>query len=161
MADDDACRYKGMSKNQSWICALVFCQRERNKCSFVCRVFVFFLTESLLVLPEVWRMSCFSPFSWGLLVFLLLLFSLFLWVFGVTCSLSRGWTWPSQACFVQEAPRRKRLLHCCPNVWVVSAVRREFYSQVPQLNESFSRQRDVLWLLLFAGGGAAGSEGLK
>lgn len=99
--------------------------------------------------------------SAGVSWFVLLLFSLFLWVFGVTCSLSRGWTWPSQACFVQEAPRRKRLLHCCPNVWVVPAVRREFYSRVPQLNESFSRQRDVLLLLLFAGGGAAGSKGLK
>lgn len=30
--------------------------------------FFFFWTKSLLVLPEVWRMSCFSPFSWALLV---------------------------------------------------------------------------------------------
>lgn len=79
MADDDACRYAGMLKNQSWICAFVFCRRDWNKCSFVCRVFFFFLFHYLhwkflrltvlpLVSPEVWRMSCFSPFSWSLLV---------------------------------------------------------------------------------------------
>lgn len=145
MADDAACRYAGMLKNQSWICAFVFCQRDWNKCSFVCRVYFFsfslfalkvFTVDSVaagcaggvedvlfqFVQLESPGSRCFcSPFSvrpvW------------------VTRSLSRGWTRSSQACLVQEAPRRKRLLHCCPNVWVVFAVRREFYSRAPQLNK--------------------------
>lgn len=52
----------------------------------------------------------------------------------VTCSVSQGWTrWPCAGkwqAFRAGSPRRKRPLHCCPKAQTLSAVRREFYSQV-------------------------------
>lgn len=74
----------------------------------------------------------------------------------MTRSLSWGRTW-----FLFS--RRKLLAGngCFIVARVVSAVQREFYSRVPQLNESFSRRADVLLLLSLAGGGTAGGRVLE
>lgn len=72
--EDDACRYAGMSKNQSWICAFVFWINALLSVGFFFFLFCFYLNWKFvvdsvsLVLPDVWRMSCFSLFSWALLL---------------------------------------------------------------------------------------------
>lgn len=129
--DDDAGRYAGMSKNQSWISAFLSWTEISALLSVGLLFFLLLLNWKLAV------DSVAAHLAGGCLVSAFFVLPLLLGGFGVTRSLSRGWA--LQACLVQEAPFAgngcfivARMPESCLRF------RREFYSRVPRLNESFS-----------------------